>query len=278
MEDAKAGKGAADNIQPPVTAIRRCRHGHMMYLRGDRYVGRSLELYGEYSEAEVDLFRQIVHPGHVVVEAGANIGSLTIPLARRVGDKGRVFAFEPQRAVYNVLCANLALNGLMNVDALRSAVGGQTGQVSIPVLDYTGTGNYGGVTLGASRKGPAESVPVVNIDALNLPKLDFLKIDVEGHELAVLQGAAATIDRLRPALFVENDRRTLSRQLIEMIQAHNYRLWWHLSPLYRADNFHGNPDNVFGNVLSINMLGLPMERKTAVTHLRPVEGVEDWWR
>ena len=59
-----------------------CRYGEMAFHRTDRWLGRSLDLYGEWSEGEAELFRKVVKPGDVVIEAGANIGALTIPLAK----------------------------------------------------------------------------------------------------------------------------------------------------------------------------------------------------
>ncbi|MEO5335799.1 MAG: FkbM family methyltransferase [Magnetospirillum sp. WYHS-4] len=260
-------------------AIRRGRHGHFMYLRGDAYVGRSLELYGEYSEDEVLLFRQFVKPGAVVVEAGANIGALTIPLARLAGPTGRVVAIEPQRALFNVLCGNLALNGLLNVVPLRAAAGRVAGQTILPVFPYHGKGNYGGVSVGDIQGAEArEAIAVIALDDLKLPRLDLLKIDVEGSESEVLVGTAETIRRLRPALYVENDRREKSAALIALLQEMDYALWWHLPPLFRVDNFHRNPDNIFGVIVSINLLALPREKGPSVQGLRPVAGAEDWWR
>lgn len=269
-----SGNFAAD----AVTALCRGRHGNFMYLRGDRYVGRSLALYGEYCEGEVDLFRQLVRPGAALVEVGANIGALTVPLARLAGPGGRVLAVEPQRAVYNVLCANLALNGLLNVDPIRAAAGKSAGRADIAVLGYDRKTNFGGLALGKGMEAPSEQVAMIAIDDLGLTRLDLLKVDVEGFETEVIEGARATLERLRPALFVENDRRDHSSRLIETIQAAGYRLWWHLSPLYRPDNFNANPGNVMGRAVSINMLALPRERDTQVRSMRPVEGPNDWWR
>lgn len=269
-----AGPVVAD---APVVAIRRCRHGYFMYLRGDRYVGRCLELYGEYSEGEVALFRQLVPPGGTVVEVGANIGSLTVPLARMAGPSGRVVAFEPQRAVFNVLCGNLALNGLSNVTPIRAAVGSAPGHVSVPVLGYGEHENYGGVAVGGAPQRPTEAVPMAKLDDLALRRLDLLKIDVEGAETGVVAGAAALVARFRPAIFVENDRREHSRDLIAAIERNDYRLWWHFSPLFRPDNFNGNPENVMGRIISINMLALPQERAGDVRGLRPVSGPDDSW-
>ena len=86
-----------------------------MYLLNDAYIGRSLDVYGEYSEGEIDLFRQLLRPGDVAIDVGANIGALTVAMARLVQPGGAIVAFEPQRAIFDILCDNLRLNGLANV-------------------------------------------------------------------------------------------------------------------------------------------------------------------
>jgi hypothetical protein len=68
-----------------LTRLSDCRHGRMLYFSNDRYVGGSLDVYGDYCEDETQLFGQILRPGHVVVEAGANIGAHTVHLAQVVG-------------------------------------------------------------------------------------------------------------------------------------------------------------------------------------------------
>src|SRR5262245_48257434 len=82
-----------------------CRHGPMLFPRGDMFIGRSLELYGEWSEGEVTLFSNLVVAGDNVVEAGANIGTHTLALSRLVGPQGKVWALEPQQLVFQMLCA-----------------------------------------------------------------------------------------------------------------------------------------------------------------------------
>ena len=77
----------------------------MLFLPSDLYVGRSLELYGESSEFEGELFAQLCRPGQIVVEVGAHIGSHTIHLAKLVGPAGTVYAFEPQRIIFQIMCA-----------------------------------------------------------------------------------------------------------------------------------------------------------------------------
>ena len=99
------------------------RHGYVLYNVNDRYVGRSVEHYGEWSPGETALFNQFCRPGHYVVDVGAHIGIHTLAFARLVGDRGRVFAFEPQRMVAQMLAANAALNSLTNVHTYHLGVG-----------------------------------------------------------------------------------------------------------------------------------------------------------
>jgi len=248
-----------------------------MYLRGDVFIGRSLEHYGEFSEVEVGALMRLVGPGDVVVDAGANIGALTLPLARRVGPQGRVYAFEPQLTMFHLLAGNIALNELTQVEALRIALGDRSGTVSMPSLGYRSTANYGGLALGT--EGPAsEAAPLRRLDDFGLESLRLLKADVEGTEISVIAGAAATIGRCRPVLWVENDRRAKSAELLSRILAFDYRLWWHIAPLYSPNNFKGDATNVIGPYVSINVLGVPVEMNVNIAGLREVAGPDDWWK
>src|SRR5947209_3861416 len=122
------------------------RDGFLVYNANDIYGGGQIERYGEESEIETRLLKQLCGPGSVVVEVGANMGMRTVPLARRVGPGGFVYAYEPQRLIFQVLCANLALNSIPNADARPAAVGAERGSVEIPNVDYTRRNNFGAVT------------------------------------------------------------------------------------------------------------------------------------
>lgn len=254
----------------------RGRHGVLLYNHYDVYIGRSIERYGEFSEGEVDLFRQIIRPGFVVVEAGANIGAHTLALSQLVGDKGAVFAFEPQRIVFQTLCANLALNSRTNVFCFWRAVGKTAGSCVVPLIDYSAENNFGGLALGGFQSG--ESVPMDTIDSLGLSRCHFIKADVEGMELSVLQGAEKTINRHRPVLYVENDRKDRSGALIEYLLSLGYKLYWHLPPMFNPANHFANPENAFGNIVSVNMLGIHSAIQGNIQGLRPVEGPDSDWR
>lgn len=264
--------------------VRDCRHGAMAYLQHDQFVGRSLDQLGEFSEGEVAVARRYLQPGATALDVGANIGALTVPLAALVGPAGRVVAFEPQRVLFQLLCANLALNGHRNVQALNAAAGIAPGVLDVPAFDYQSEGNFGGINLtgefnpAQAIARPPERVPVRPLDELGLERLDFLKIDVEGMENQVLLGAVHTLERCRPTILLENDREDRSAALIQTLLTYRYRLYWHLTPLYSPANYAKSKQNPWPGIVSINMLAVPAEKPQDVGGLREVSGPEASWR
>ncbi|MDH3584512.1 MAG: FkbM family methyltransferase, partial [Phycisphaerae bacterium] len=258
--------------------IKACRHGRLMYLANDLYVGQSLDRYGEYSEGEVHLFEYAIKPGMVVLDIGANIGAHTVVFARTVGAGGMVLAFEPQRFLFQILCGNMALNRLANVRCHHAAVGREHGRITVPRLDYDAEENFGGLSLGHSDSD--ESVEAVTIDGLGLPACDFMKVDVEGMEGDVLTGAEQTVRRFRPTLYVENDRRDKSAQLIQQLMDLDYRLYWHRPRMFNPDNyFQQKPaENVAPSIVSPNMLGLHRSRSQEISGTQEITSPQDWWQ
>lgn len=267
--------GGPVDLEGGFNRMRRCRHGLMVYNRNDQYVGRSLDLYGEYAEHEVALFGSVIRPGDSVVEVGANIGAQTLPLARMVGPSGSVVAFEPQEMLFNLLSANLALNGVTNVRTRRMAVGSEAGSIRVPTLDPNRSNNFGALALGGWEYG--EMVPLVTLDSLNLPSCRLLKADVEGMEEAVLRGAAGLIARHRPILYVENDRRDRSVALIGFIRSMGYRVWWHMARLFHPGNFAGNSADVFEGIGAVNLIALPPGSDIHISDPEITDN-QEWWR
>jgi FkbM family methyltransferase len=251
-----------------------CRAGLMLYHRNDTYIGASLRKYGEFSGEETALFGLVVQPGRTVLDVGANIGAHTVDLSRLVGSTGVVHAFEPQRLIFQLLCANVALNSCTNVFTHRAAVGAANDTLVVPWLNPAEAHNYGGLSL--LDQEPGEPVPLITIDGLDLRDCQFIKVDIEGMETEALRGAVATIARFRPILYVENDRQAQSAALIGLVQSYGYRLYWHLPPLYRPDNFRADTENIFGAKVSVNMICIPAEiPQSALTNLREVTGPTD---
>ena len=247
------------------------RHGYMLYNSNDTFIGRSLELYGEWAEAELRLLGSVIRPGSIVIDVGANIGCHSVFFGQAVGPEGKVLSFEPERVLFQQLCANIALNSLSNVLTFNMAAGASAGSARITPMDHTKSQNFGGLCLAGDNQTADETTSVIRIDALQLPACNVIKVDVEGMELDVINGASATIEAYKPVLYVENNNEAKSGPLITRLLELGYHLYWHFSPFFTKDNYFGNAENIFGNVIDTNMLALPI----AIDGLLPVTGPED---
>ncbi|PWC57551.1 methyltransferase [Azospirillum sp. TSH7] len=279
-EDLLGGAG-------PVGLVR-ARHGLMMYRRTDSVVGRSLDYYGEYFEQEVALFRQCVRAGDRVIDVGANIGAHTVALARLVGPTGRVLALEPIDANHRLLCGNLALNGLDWADGMLAAAGAADGVLHLAGVAMDAEGNYGALSLDALAGD--RPVPVHRLDGLapdGAGRIRLIKIDVEGMEAEVLEGARGLIARDRPVLYVENDRPDKSAALIRLLGELGYACYWYLPAFHNPANFAGRSEPIFGHGLvdngteiqvlgmGINLFCLPAEAGARINGLLPVAGPDE---
>jgi FkbM family methyltransferase len=256
-------------MNEPTVQTYQTRSGPMLALRTDAYIARSLELYGEYCPDEWRMLKQLIRPGMTVVEVGANMGTHSVDMARACAP-GPFYAFEPQPRIFQILCANLALNDISNALAYPEACGETEGEAVVPLVDYSQQGNFGGLSLQpAGERGV--SVRVRPIDSLELTSCGLLKIDVEGFEPQVLRGARRTLERCRPVIYIENDRAAQQQEVISLVAEAGYRLYWHAPRLFDPANFNGVAENVFGRVASLNMLCLPNERATKVEGLQPID-------
>jgi FkbM family methyltransferase len=253
----------------------------MMFNRNDFVIGRSIDQYGEWCEAELSLFRNVLLPGDTVLDVGANIGTHALGFARMVGPQGRVLAFEPQPLVFNLLCANMALNQQDHVRCLNKAVGIHDplggASIAVPRTPPDQPANFGNLSLrGAGGTGPMDQVDLIAIDDLGLQSCRLIKVDVQGMEAEVLRSATNTLTKLRPYLYVECEVAEQAGELIALMLAHNYALWWHAVPFHSVGNFYANPVDAFPNVSPVtNLLAIPAERDIPVNGLDPCLGVED---
>ncbi len=141
-------------------------------------------------------FRKYIRKGSVVLDVGAHLGTHTLFFSKLVGPRGRVHAFEPQSKMYQELLVNMDLNKISNVVAHFVALGNSHGRVS---MAHPEIGNEGGTNVGVG----GNRVELRTLDSFYLKNVSFLKLDVEGFEPFVLQGARQTLTRNRPVILIE---------------------------------------------------------------------------
>jgi FkbM family methyltransferase len=238
--------------------------GVVPYSTGD-VVGYHLWVNGSYEDAERAAVTRLVQDGNVVVDAGANLGIYTLLASRRCGMGGVVHSFEASPIEHRKLVRTVRWNGLQNVVLNNVALSDRNGTAVIhESLDGTGALNRLDGPAKASGRYQARQVPRVSLDsylaARDVKRVDFIKADVEGHELSVLQGAECALTENRPVVMAEmND----ARQSLDSSPA---RVWAFLERLgyqwYRTDGPHGglrriSQPAVFGYV---NLFAIHTER------------------
>lgn len=171
------------------------------------------------------LVMDLVRPGDVIADVGAHHGLFTIALAKRVGPGGKVHAFEPERGNAAILRRQIALNGTTDNTVVREvAASRENGEVP-----FASNSEQSGIVTGDGR---AYMVPCAQLDSIfPVERLDLLKIDVEGFEEWVLQGAHRLLrdPARRPrAIFIEvhpfawNRAGTTSESLLDLLRSAGY--------------------------------------------------------
>ena len=168
--------------------------------------------------------------GVVAIDGGANIGVHTIEWARHMYGWGEVIGFEAQEIVFYALAGNVAINNCLNARVKLAALGETCGELAIPQPNYLKPSSYGSLEIRPSTKNEfigqdisykdetMKKIPMVSIDSLNLNRVDFLKIDVEGMEVEVLKGAVKTMQQYKPIALIEiikSDRIALEKFMNE---------------------------------------------------------------
>ena len=166
-------------LELPLKVSRSVTH-KMLCLEGERFI------------QERDLLRSLIAPGDVVVDVGANIGYLDLLFLQSVGPTGKLICVEPDNQNFEELCHCMRVNGRTDVVLIQAAVGNEMGTVQLSP----------GLNGRVSDQG-STSVPLITVDSLCEHQPDFIKIDVEGYEEMVIEGAMSTLQEHRPTVFIE---------------------------------------------------------------------------
>ncbi len=164
-----------------------------------------LWVFGSYEEHLAEIFRYLIGPGDRCIDVGANIGIHTVRMARLVGPGGAVIALEPDEELARRNSANLLLNRLDNVRLIQAAASAACGQNAVLYRPGAQDSNKGRASLLPHRylTGSASTVPTARLDDVSDGPIALIKIDVEGHEAAVVAGAVRTIEASVPAVIFE---------------------------------------------------------------------------
>lgn len=210
--------------------------GFKLYINPlyDKGIERKLYMTGSYEKGLLRILEKILKPGDIVVDAGANIGLISIFCAIKVGHNGLVLSFEPHPETYPILQKNIAINGISQIEAYNKALGSVSGTAKI----YSNLQiNRGAASIVEFQQdSPSFDIEVLSLDEVlkqrKISQVDLLKIDVEGFEMEVLKGASKILSEENgPILVVEcSNTRTNFDYSMEALfdflnQQHNYQIY-----------------------------------------------------
>jgi FkbM family methyltransferase len=209
--------------------IAELRDGSLLHVRLDDYVGRAAYFFGDLDPKVTWVCNRLLRPGDQVFDVGANIGLVTMYAARMVGPTGRVDAFEPQQDLAASVAASASLNGFNNVAVHPIALSDQAGRRSMTVpFDNRGAATLGSHSVGIGRRLEVEVHNAADyLESLDRPRARLLKLDVEGHEAAVLSGAASYLEQNGPdaILFEEYNKPALEQRSAQLVISIGYSVF-----------------------------------------------------
>ena len=203
---------------PIANVIQSTKCKYILFATED-HISQHLYLRGEWMQPLLLITELFTNDDDqaLVLDVGANVGSYCIPVAQGIAAKnGLVYAYEPQRVVFYQLCGSTVLNSVGNLYNYNLAIGREDGHITVPELDFFKSTNNGAFSLDADIRSHFPEVTVAagsseypceqkRLDSIAFPRpITLMKIDVEGLELAVLQGATATLEQSKfPPLLLE---------------------------------------------------------------------------
>lgn len=160
----------------------------------------------DYEKANFDFMKRHVHPGNIVLDVGAHIGLFSIAAAKLVGATGRVYCFEPTGQTFKILKQTISINRQQNITPIKAAVGSYSGKIQFFTSMLPGDNSNSIVSYKTDRELSGSKVDIVSVDDFmkeyKLGSVHFLKIDVEGAEFEVLQGAVSTLNKMHPVIIL----------------------------------------------------------------------------
>ncbi len=181
---------------------------HKMYVdigdMGD--LAPALVSTGIYHKQMTKVVKSIITKGMVCLDIGANIGYFTLIMARLVGG-GKIFAFEPEPYNFDLLVKNITINGYHNITPIQKAISNKNGRAKL-FLDRVNPGSHSLARQGQNTHTFGRDIVEVEVQTLDSffrdynGKIDFVKMDVEGAELTVLEGMENIINKNKDLVII----------------------------------------------------------------------------
>ena len=233
-DNSLSSKLVPPNYLYPAGSFRSCNVDGINYLVDLSDTNGHLNYFG-LKDSGLETLLSNIREGMTVLDIGANIGALTLQMAKKVSPAGKIFSFEPSPLNYQYASKNISLNHFNNIKIINQGLGNEK---STAFLYNVNPKNRGMLRLLQNEEQnnsyEKESVEIDTLDSsikkFSIPKPDFIKIDVEGFEYKVLQGACKTLNEYHPKLFIELDDNNLreqnnsAKELIELLQQLNYKI------------------------------------------------------
>ena len=254
-------------------------HRNFAYWKNDEIIGRHLREYGEYQQKEINLLAGLLDridaKQKVVWDIGANIGVHTMAFSKHCAF---VCSWEANPQNYKLLRLNTQGKLAPNVKVHNVAISnGEKDKLLIQDFDDSITDNKGELAIVESG-GVEVQARTLDSYLMNYPLPTLVKIDVEGHELEVLQGARAMLQTVKPILYIETQSNDSYSKHIKFLQDNDYRMWWFACPNYNRDNVKKNKDNFCGNTVICSMLAFHKDVNGLNNiELQEVKSVDDHW-
>jgi FkbM family methyltransferase len=180
----------------------------------------------------VYFLKNLINPGDYCVDIGAHLGYFTFELSRLAGDQGYVYAIEPMSKFFNTIKNIAAHKKLKNITLYQNAMGADTEwvEMGIPQLDNVKKFAYARVKSTHAYLDYVESEKVKNVTGdelfFSLPRLDFIKCDVEGLELSVFESFLESIGKFKPVILCELEDAKKRQTLLDLFSPFDYTLYY----------------------------------------------------
>lgn len=263
------------------------RYGHITTSGDKDLITKSLNLYGEWADNELNVHRKLINEGDVVLDIGTYLGTHLTAYARFVGKTGKVIGFEPHSESYRLTCNTISINNLENAILNNFALGASPSFVDGSLGEDVESFNHGSFSL-KNRMAKSRSIPgneenisnenviddneatnhysgkkieIQKLDDLKLTKVDFIKIDAEGMEFEVLQGGTNTIIHSRPIIFCECNDLASGSETFRWAKESGYKTYVINIPAYNGTNFNKSSEDFFNGASEVSLVLVPAEKE-----------------